>query len=449
MTARGVLAGQMPFESSLRDALGDRLRVLPDDCARFAVAGRIPSAVASPRSLTKIALVLRAATAEGAVVAIRGAGTKSRRPPPPRAIDVVLDASAWKGVVRHPAADLTVTVRSGTSLHALDDALREAGQFWPCDAPFAKEATVGGTIAAAANGALRQRYGGLRDLVLGARMIDARGVAVDTGARVVKSVAGYDLHKLLVGSWGTLGYIAEVTLKVAALPDDQRAVCASFDDCAAAVAASSAIARSPAFPIATALHDARSARRIGALAAIAPRSGWLLIVRTAGNRRSAQAAARLAAVRCREAGANAIDEVERPELLRAWEDVRELAGGAAYASDAYAVLKIVSLPAATAATIAAARDAWPSAEITAHPAAGVALIHVPIAADAERATPLPALALPDRAHAWSTWLRAPDGASPFLPGAAAQPLLVALLRSVKAAFDPDGTLDPGRLPGGV
>jgi len=138
----------------LRDALGERLRVLPDDCAEYAVAGVVPKSVALPRDEREAALALACASAEGAVVALRGDGSKSHRPPAPRTIDVAIDARAIGGVVRHSAADLTITVGAGTTLAQLESALARAGQFWPCDAPFAQTATVGGTIAANANGAL-------------------------------------------------------------------------------------------------------------------------------------------------------------------------------------------------------------------------------------------------------------------------------------------------------
>lgn len=439
----------IPFHSALRDALGDGVKVLPDDCARFSVSGVVPKAVASPRSLTKIALVVAAAGAEGGVVVVRGAGTKMRRPPPPNAVDVVLDLHHWKGVVSHAATDLVVTVRSGTTLAALDVELEKSGQFWPCDAPFADAATVGGTIASNENGALRLRYGAIRDLVLGARYVDAAGRTISAGARVVKSVAGYDIQKLLVGSFGTLGVIAETTLKLAARPPDERTLVACFAHASDAVRSANAIARSAIFPMAISLHDAASTRRIGAVMPLGDRDGWTLLVRCGGNRRSTALSIDRAAAACAACGGRAAGDLDRFATARAWVDVRELPGGACYACDAFAALKIVTLPSECGAVLDAIGERFPHAERTAHPASGIAFANV--AVDREMLDGRIAEALREfDARGWrSTWLRAPDEFSARLPLPRARIEAAALVRRVKAAFDPSGLFDPGRLPGGV
>jgi glycolate oxidase FAD binding subunit len=441
--------GSIPFDSTLRDALGDSLRVLPDACAAFAVSGVVPKAVAAPKSVAKFALVIAAATAEGGTVVIRGAGTKMRRPPPPSSVDLVLDVHAWKGIVAHAASDLTVTVRAGTTLASLAAELEKAGQFWPCDAPFAQSATVGGTIAANANGALRQRYGAIRDLVLGARFLTPDGRSISTGARVVKSVAGYDIQKLLAGSFGTLGLIVEVTLKLSAFADAETSVIAHFDDSAAACAASAAIAGSSVFPMATTLHDAASARRIGALASVGQRSGWVLVVRCAGNRRAIARAEDRVEAMCRAAGGRLVATLDRGGTMRAWSDVRELAGGDRYGAGSHAVLKVASLPSDASRALDAARAAWPRAEITAHPSSGIAYVNLPVDEDAPDIGAAPHLESFERAGWTSSWLSVPDALAARVSIPRQRVDAVRLMRAVKAAFDPDGVLDPGRLPGGV
>jgi glycolate oxidase FAD binding subunit len=440
----------IPFHSALRDALGDNVKVLPNDCARFAVSGVVPKAVASPRSLTKLSLVVAAAAAEGGIIVIRGAGTKMRRPPPPAAVDVVLDLHQWKGVVSHAASDLVATVRSGTTLAALDAELEKNGQFWPCDAPFAQTATVGGTIASNANGALRLRYGAIRDLVLGARYVDAAGGAISAGAKVVKSVAGYDIQKLLVGSFGTLGVIADATLKLAARPPDERTLVARFARAPDAVRAANEIARSGVFPMAIALHDAASTRRIGAIASIGGRDGWTLLIRCGGNRRSTALSIDRVAAACAERSGQPAGDLDRAGTARAWADIRELAGGASYSSDAFAALKIVTLPSECGAALDSIGERWPLAERTAHPPSGIAFANLPI--DRESASaPSTAEALRGfDARGWqSMWLRAPLDVCARMPMPAARIDAAALMRRVKAAFDPAGLFDPGRLPGGV
>lgn len=441
----------IPFDIGLRDALGERLRVLPDDCANYAIAGVAPKSVALPRHEQDAALTLACASAEGAVVALRGAGSKSNRPPAPRSIDVVIDAQSMSGIVQHAAADLTVTAGAGTTLHALESALASAGQYWPCDAPFAQTATIGGTIAANANGALRLRYGALRDLVLGVRMLTPDGVAVRAGSRVVKSVAGFDIHKLLVGSFGTLGLIVEATLKVAAIPEVERIAVARFASAVSACAVGRALAASNLFPMSIALHDEPSSRRVGALLVHAARGAWLLTVRCGGNKRAVARQVDDVARACSAAGAESTAVLDGPATRRASTELRELWGGAHYPPQRFAVVKIVSLPTQTADAIAQVRSAFSAAEVSAQPAAGIVFAHVPASQDVETlGEPLADLLERCRLAGWTASVAsAPDGAcaAPAIFVRSGGP--TRLLRAVKAAFDPAGVLDPGRLPGGV
>jgi glycolate oxidase FAD binding subunit len=439
----------IPFDLSLRDALGDRMRVLPAECARYAVSGIIPKSVALPAKAQEAALALKAASAEGASVVIRGAGTKMHRAPPPRAVDVVLDLTACAGIIEHAASDLTVTVGGATKLADLESALARAGQFWPCDAPFAQSATVGGTIAANAVGALRQGYGAVRDLLLGANAFTADGTAVRMGARVVKSVAGYDTHKLLVGSYGTLAAIVEATLKVAPLPETERSVVARFPDAASAVEAAIAIARSSLWPMATTLHDGVSARRVGALLPYVTLDQWILVSRFGGNRRSVSRQSDGIVALCRSAGAQAASDLDGAASPRAWAGIRELAGGDTYPVPANMVLKIVALPTDVAEVLHAARSAWPRAELTSHPANGVAFVHVPFEVESFNASTFVEMFGRCARSGWTAAvLAAPHLVASQMPETP-PPSSVRLIRAVKAAFDRAGVLDPGRLAGGV
>lgn len=449
---RSKVLRSIPFDLTLRDALGERLRVLPDDCAKYPVSGVVPKSVALPRDAKEAALALAAATAEGAVVVVRGAGTKSHRPPAPRCVDVVVETSALDSILDHAAEDLVVTVGGGTTLARLETTLRAHGQFWPCDAPFAASATVGGTIAANANGALRLRYGALREQILGARIATADGELVRTGARVVKSVAGYDGHKLMAGSFGTLGIVTEATLKVAPLPESEHLVVGGFRSHISACAIARAVASSVLFPLAIVLVDDVAARRVGALLAHAASGAWLLLVRCGGNRRSLARQTDDVTAACRAAGADQVDVLDHPATTRAWTDIRELSGGSHYDAGRCLIVKAVSLPTETPALVTDLRERWPSAEIAAQPASGIVFAHAQVPeADASHGDG--ALEPLDRAYARAGWtaqvLSAPPRARAVPPLVTASGAPVRLFRSVKAALDPAGTLDPGRLPGGV
>jgi glycolate oxidase FAD binding subunit len=127
-------------------------------------------------------------------------------------------------IVDHAAADLTVVVEAGASLSEVNRALRCAGQWLPFDPPFPQRTSVGGLVAAQACGPSRQAFGTPRESLIGARAVLADGTVVTSGGRVVKNVAGYDLHRLLAGSYGSLAVIVEANFKCRPLPEAQGAV---------------------------------------------------------------------------------------------------------------------------------------------------------------------------------------------------------------------------------
>jgi glycolate oxidase FAD binding subunit len=134
-------------------------------------------------------------------------------------IDLVISTQKCDLIIDHAVGDLTVTVAAGVKLADLQEKLALTGQFLPIDPAFPQQATIGGIVATADTGSWRQRYGGVRDLVLGLTMIRADGEIAKAGGRVVKNVAGYDLMKLFTGSYGTLGIISQVTFRTYPLPE--------------------------------------------------------------------------------------------------------------------------------------------------------------------------------------------------------------------------------------
>ena len=134
-------------------------------------------------------------------------------------IDLVISTKHLNRIVEHAVGDLTVTVEAGVKLAELQDTLKQKGQFLALDPAYPEDATIGGIIATADAGSWRQRYGGVRDMLLGISFARADGQLVKAGGRVVKNVAGYDLMKLFTGSYGTLGIISQVTLRLYPLPE--------------------------------------------------------------------------------------------------------------------------------------------------------------------------------------------------------------------------------------
>lgn len=187
--------------------------------------------VVGVRSTEDVARVLRVANKMGVVVQPRGAGTKlgwSEHV----AAQVVLDMRGMDRVLEHTWQDMTCTAQAGCAWAAMQAKLAEHRQFVALDALWPAQATVGGVVAVNDSGALRLKYGGLRDLIIGMTVVLADSTVARTGGRVVKNVAGYDLHKLMTGAFGTLGVITEVTFRLHALPRHVRSYTVRSPDAA-------------------------------------------------------------------------------------------------------------------------------------------------------------------------------------------------------------------------
>jgi glycolate oxidase FAD binding subunit len=130
----------------------------------------------------------------------------------------VVSLRALAGIVAYEPGDLTITVRAGTTLRELADATRPRGQWLALDPAGSADGTIGATVATASSGPLAHAFGTPRDLVLGLEAVTGTGDVIRAGGRVVKNVAGFDLVRLLTGSWGTLGAITEVSLRLHARP---------------------------------------------------------------------------------------------------------------------------------------------------------------------------------------------------------------------------------------
>ncbi len=137
------------------------------------------------------------------------------------------DLSNLSGILEYQPSEYTVTVRAGTPVRDLAAALREQGQYLPCDPLLPEFATIGGTVAGNLSGSRRYRYGGVRDFILGAEVVDGLGRAFRVGGKVVKNSAGFDLSKFLVGSLGQYAIMTELTFKV--FPDVPRFRSLAFD----------------------------------------------------------------------------------------------------------------------------------------------------------------------------------------------------------------------------
>ncbi|WP_374968321.1 FAD-binding oxidoreductase [Terrabacter sp. BE26] len=208
----------------LRSAAGGEARAAADTDVVDGVPARW---VVRPHSTEETAAVVRAAAAHGLTVVPRGTATKLAWGAAPESADVILDTTGLDAIVEHAAGDLICVVGAGRSLESLQSELGAAGQRLGID--DRRGGTVGGAVATAATGPMRLHHGSVRDLVIGMTLVRADGVVAHAGGKVVKNVAGYDLGKLLTGSYGTLGVITEVAFRLHPIPEARRWVSVTLD----------------------------------------------------------------------------------------------------------------------------------------------------------------------------------------------------------------------------
>ncbi len=176
-----------------------------------------PMSEEAPRVLRDWRDRIRAADASGTALELRGGGSKAFYGQPPAG--ELFDTRGYQGIVAFEPTELVVTARCGTSLAELESVVAQAGQMLPFEPPaFGAQATLGGAMATGLSGPRRASVGAMRDFVLGACLLDARGQWLRFGGQVMKNVAGYDVSRLLCGSMGLLGVITEVSLKVLPRP---------------------------------------------------------------------------------------------------------------------------------------------------------------------------------------------------------------------------------------
>jgi glycolate dehydrogenase FAD-binding subunit len=241
----------------------------------------LPKAFVTPASAEQLCEVMCLARAERWKVAPAGNLTKQRMGGIPEGIDLVISLRCMNRVTDYQPADLTVTVEAGTNIEMLAGVLREKGQMLPLDVPFTRAgATVGGAMATNSSGSRRLGYGSVRDMAIGVHFVTSDGTAAKGGGKVVKNVAGYDLMKLLIGSYGTLGIITEATLKVFPVPPASVTLVLGFTSAVHALEARNRILNSPFPPQALDLMDSAAGALTGVDAL--SESRFSLVFRAAG-----------------------------------------------------------------------------------------------------------------------------------------------------------------------
>ncbi len=428
----------------LHEALADivgREHVVGDGAALDAAAidGVVPRVIVRAGAEDEVSRVLALATAERLAVATRGSGSSLGLGSPPRRLDLVLDLSRLDAVTEYVPDDMVASVEAGLTLGALEAWLSPRRQRLALDPPGGARRTIGGVLATGASGPLRFRYGTGRDVLLGARFVQADGTVTWGGAKVVKSVTGYDVPKLFVGSLGTLGVIVGVTLRLHPLPASTGSWICSFPTSAAAQRFLSGVLASSIEPERLTLVNPRARLACGVGG-----EGLAILVSIASDEEAVAAQSVALAEETRRAGGDiealpasawrALEAaLDGPVLLKlagelgrvvTWLDrVEALAGRAGIAMRAVGqagngVLHLALGDVASVSQLAAVLD--PLREEIAGEGGSVVVERAPVSMKAQL----------------DVWGPIP-------------PASLAIMARLKREFDPDGLLNPGRFVGGL
>ncbi len=263
--------------------------------AAYEVDGLRPAAAVLAGSVEEIAELVRFSAAEKLSVISCGGRTKLGIGAPPARYDVALDVSRMNRVLAYEPRDLTLGVEPGIRFAALSETLAAEKQFLPLASPFAERATVGGILAADSASPLRHAYGGPRDFTLGMEFVTGYGAAAKSGGRVVKNVSGYDMHKLLIGSLGTLAVITRANFKTFPFPPARDVFVAHFENPALAMEFCRAVQRSALEPRLVEVISPEAAKLMSAGAEIPlplRANGWSVAIGVAAHERVVERHAR-------------------------------------------------------------------------------------------------------------------------------------------------------------
>ncbi len=433
----------------LRRIVGAQHVLTGVECSPYTLEGRTPAAVVFPATKEDIAAILVLAGAEGIVVTPWGGGTKLGIGAPPERLGLVIGLSRLTRILEHEPGDLTATAEAGVAFGALQVSLATRGQWVSLDPPRADRATLGGVLASNSAGPRRHLYGTARDLLIGLTAVMADGSIVRGGGKVVKNVAGYDLPKLYIGSFGTLGIIAEATVKLRPRPDVDRLIVARFHGLKDAGGGARAIMASDLVPAALDLIDGEALRAIGS-----GEGGAALLIGVDGildrvEWQCAEVSRILGPLGMVEA--KVLDGEERDDT---WRALGEL--GRREFDDVAAVMKWGVLPTQLAEVLehggAIAQRNGLRAALAAHAGVGIASAVLSGGGAKSNAvvatlTEWRAMVLASGGHALLEWapLAVKERVAVWdAPGPAAR-----IMKGIKERLDPQGILNPGRFVGGI
>jgi glycolate oxidase FAD binding subunit len=397
----------------------------PANLSAFAIDGVVPTVSVSPGSVEEVSAVLRYAFERELVVVPGGGMVHQEIGNAPTQVEVLLRTERLTAIEHYDPGDLTIGIGAGANLGDLQGLLRDQGQVFPLDIAHADRVTIGGAMAVAAHGPHKHFFGGLRDYCIGVRFVTADGVVAKGGGRVVKNVAGFDLMKLMIGSYGTLGVITSASFKLFPRPVQTRTFICEFATLAEAIACRDRVIASPLSPICLELLSPKAWNS----------SAWTIALRAGGTDR---VLARYAS----EMGSQVTRTLDGAGEQQLWADVQALGEHAAVTVSlnlpAQSTLKVLEAVGRTCAENHLTYSAWGrvgvgslllafDSDMAENYVAAVAAIRKAVPRDASVVVTRCSSALKPDINVWGT-----------------SPTTLKAMAGVKLALNPKDTLNRGR-----
>jgi glycolate oxidase FAD binding subunit len=440
-----------------------QVQTAQDALATYGVDGMLPAVAVQPENGEQAAEVVRIAVEERLSVIPCGQRSALGIGNPPSRYDLALDMTRISGIAHYDPGDLTISVNAGTPLAQLARILAEQRQFLPLAVPFFERATIAGAIASGLDSPLRHSYGTPRDFLIGAEFVDGDGAQAKSGGRVVKNVTGYDFHKLLYGSLGSLAVITRLNFRTFPLPPSRRGFLASFADETGALSFVRVLVASPLTPAVLEVMSPEFAKLF--LEDKAPvaslrldTQAWTVCVGFEGTSEVCERYGRDLASQARTAAAQNAVLIHDTQFLAMLEILGEAPATMRLAAKQSVVFRFATLPAQLPDLLRALRSfansSWMPPAILIRGASIVYLAMLPREDDESAAKQLAyfcnsvgSLRGKLEFNPWLLFCPAEWKSALNIPAQTSAD--IDLHRRVKKAFDPTGIFAPGRFVGGI
>ena len=369
----------------------------------------------------------------------------------PQRSGVIVDTTALNRVVSHNSGDMTATFQAGATLQTVTEVLGQAGQFLAIDPPLPGRATVGGTLASGASGPTRWQFGHLRDTVIGMKVVQPDGRITKSGGQVVKNVSGYDMARLHIGGLGSLGVILEASFKLTPIPMYESTITARFQTVDRAVQCALEVFNSLVTPLAITTYN----RAVSEAVAADDRPGTYLAVRLGGRPRTLDRQVDEVSAICDRYLAIDTNQADGSLGSRLWRSLADF--GWDPGSGSILSLRVSVLPNQVESihnAIAGLRASNSEAAITSQPGFGTVEANWfgdETAADLSELAGIVQQVRKECAdlHATVVVQKCPTDLKDLVDVWGDDPSGIGVMRRLKAQYDPNNTMNPGRFVGGL